>query len=69
MTHKCITNFESLTNFDKTSVEFLPKTHKERILEKIEDVLLSISTDAEVPGTNVGTIPVRMLTNSMKTAR
>ena len=69
VTYEGITNFESLPDFDKTSIEYLPRTCKEKILAITEDVNAGIATEAEVPGANVGTISVRRLITTMKEAR
>ena len=69
VTYEGITNFESLTDFDKTSIEYLPRTCKERILAITPDIAAGIAAEAEVPGANVGTISVRRLITAMKAAR
>ena len=69
VTYEGITNFESLTDFDKTSIEYLPRTCKEKILAITEDISAGIAAEAEVPGANVGTISVRRLITAMKSAK
>ena len=69
VTYEGITNFESLTDFDKTSFEYLPRTCKEKILAITEDISAGIAAEAEVPGANVGTISVRRLITAMKAAK
>ena len=46
VTYEGITNFESLTDFDKTSIEYLPRTYKEKILAIAEDIPAGISAEA-----------------------
>ena len=58
VTYEGITNFESLTDFDKTSIEYLPRTYKEKILAITEDIPVGIQAESKVPGANVGTISV-----------
>ena len=69
VTYEGITNFESLSDFDKTSIEYLPRTCKATILAIPEDIPAGITAEAEVPGANVGTISVRRLIIAMKAAR
>ena len=69
VTYEGITTFESLTDFDKTSIEYLPRTCKEKILAITEDIPAGIAAEGEVPGANVGTISVRRLITAMKAAR
>ena len=61
VTYEGITNFDSLTDFDKTSIEYLPRTCKEKILAIVEDLPAGITAEAEVAGANVGSISVRRL--------
>ena len=64
-----ITNFESLTDFDKSSIEYLPRTCKERIPAITEDRAAGISAEVKVPAANVGNISVRRLITAMKAAK
>ena len=47
VTYEGITNFESLTDFDKTSIEYLPRICKEKILAITEDIPAGIAAEAE----------------------
>ena len=38
VTYEGITNFDSLTDFDKSSIEYLPRTCKDKILAIVEDL-------------------------------
>ncbi len=59
LTKEGITNFESLTDFDKKSLECLPATTKETIDAIIAgDVPNNIAAEAEVPGANLSSILV-----------
>ena len=61
ITYEGITNFDSLTDFDKTSIEYIPRTCKEKIIAIVEDLPAGITAGAEVAGANVGSIFVRRL--------
>ena len=56
-----ITDFESLTDFDKKSIQDLPKTVKESIPAITADVALGISGERAIPGAVLSTISVRQL--------
>ena len=68
LTKEGITNFESLTDFDKKSLERLPSTCKESIDEIIADVPNNIGAEIEVPGANLSSISVRRLIVAMYAA-
>ncbi len=63
-----ITNFESLTDFDKKSIESLPRTCREDIDEVQADDDNGIEAEAEVPGANLSSISVRRLITAMNAA-
>ena len=69
VTYEGIVNLESLTDFDKISIEYLPMTYKEKILTMSEDVPAGIVDESEVPVDNIGTISVQRLITAMKAAR
>ena len=69
VTYEGITNFESLSDFNKTSIEYLPRTYKATILAILENIPAGITSEAEVPGVNVGTISVCCLISAMKAAQ
>ena len=56
-----ITNCESLTDFDKMSIDYLLRTCKEIIPATMEDCNAGISTETEVHGTNIGSISVHYI--------
>ena len=61
-----IMNFDSLSDFDKTSIEYLPRTCKVTILVIPEDIPVGITAEAKVLGANIGIISVRRLIIVMK---
>ena len=65
ITYEGISNFESLADFDKKSIESLPRTCKETIIAIAEDVPNGIAAEPEVPGSNLSSISVRRLIVAM----
>ena len=65
LTKEGITNFESLTDFDKKSMERLPATCKETIAQIARDRANNIPAENEVPGANISSISVRRLIVAM----
>ena len=68
VTYEGTISFESLTDFYKTSIEYLPRTCREKIIAITEDVPAGITTESEVPCVNIGTISVQRLSTVIKTA-
>ena len=68
LTKEGITNFESLTDFDKKSMERLPATCKETIAQIARDRANNIPAENEVPGANISSISVRRLIVAMNAA-
>ena len=58
MTYEGITNFSSLTNFYKKSIESLPTTCKEKITAIIDDPAAGITSELVVPGVNISPIAI-----------
>ena len=68
LTKEGITNFESLTDFDKKSIENLPKTCKENIKAITTDAPNGITAERAVPGANLSSISVRRLITAVNAA-
>ena len=68
LTKEGITNFESLTDFDKKSLERLPATTAKPIDAIIVDVPNNINAEPAVPGANLSSISVRRLIVAMYAA-
>ena len=58
MTYEGITNFSSLTNFYKKSIESLQTTCKEKITAIIDDPSAGITSELVVPGVNISPIAI-----------
>ena len=69
ITYEGITNYDSLKDFDKSSLEALPKTCINTIPPIAEDVAAGIAAEAEVHGANISTISVRRLIVASNAAR
>ena len=63
-----ITTFDSLTNFDKKSLERLPSVCKETITAITEDIPNGIAQENAVPGANISSISVQRLIVTMHAA-
>ena len=61
LAYKGITNFPSLVDFDKNSIEALPSIGKTSIPAIAEDVPNGVKAEVEIPGANTGSILVRRL--------
>ena len=67
--HEGINNFESLTDFDKKSIERLPTICKEGIGAIVADPANGIAAEGAVVGANVGSISVRRLITAVHAAK
>ena len=63
-----ITDFEALTDFDKKSIQDLPKTVKETIPSITADAALGIAGKRAIPGAVLSTISVRRLITAVNAA-
>lgn len=61
ITHEGITNYESLLDFDKNSIQLLPSICKEKINAIPADDANGISDEPEVSGANISAISVQRL--------
>ena len=61
ISHEGITNYESLLDFDKKSIQKLPITCRSAIPAIAADVPNGIAAEAAVPGANINSISVRRL--------
>ena len=61
LTYEGITNFPSLTDFDKKAIQALPSTCKNRIPAIAEDSAAGIPAEPEVLGANISSISVQRL--------
>jgi hypothetical protein len=65
ITHEGITNYDSLANFDKKSIERLPQICKENIPAFVEDNTNEIQAEPAVNGANISSISIfRLITAS-----
>ncbi len=69
LTYEGITDYRSLTDFDKKSLQSLPSICKETIPAIAKDHNNGIEAEAEVPGANLGSICVRRLIVAMNAAK
>ena len=69
LTHEGITNYASLADFDKKSIQYLPQICRERIPEILEDAANGIAAEAAVPGANVSSISVSRLITAVNAAK
>ena len=53
--YESVTNFYSLVDFDKTTIECISRTWKENISEVTRAILVVIVAEVEAIGANVGT--------------
>ena len=56
-----LTGFDTLTDFDKKSIQNLPSICKETVAAIPEDVAAGQAAEAAVPGANISTISTRRL--------
>ena len=61
VTHEGITNFESLLDFDKKSLQLLPSICKETVLAIQADPANNVSAEPQVAGANISAISVQRL--------
>ena len=61
ITHEGITNFESLLDFDKKSLQLLPSTCKEKVLAILADPANNVVAEPEVSGANISSISIQRL--------
>jgi len=64
-----ITNFDSLSDFDKSSIEGLPETCREKIAAVTADATLNIAAEPEIPSANIGSISIRRLLVAMNAVK
>ena len=69
VTYEGITSFDSLTDFDKKSIESLSRICKETIPAIPADAASGIAAEPSVPGANVSSISIRRLITSMHAAK
>ena len=69
LTHEGITNFTSLSDFDKKSIQLLPQICKNGIAEILEDIPNNIAPEAAVPGANISSISVSRLITAVNAAK
>ena len=63
-----LTNFDSLTDFDKKSLERLPSVCKETIPAIAADLPNGIAAENKIPGANISSISVQRLIVAMHAA-
>jgi len=61
MTYEGVTNFPSLCDFDKKSIESLPATCKNSIPAIAEDLPNGVTAELDIAGANISSISVRRL--------
>ena len=69
VTHEGITDFRSLVDFDKETMQNLPRVCKQRIDAIAADPANNIQAEPEVPGANVSSISVQRLIVACNAAR
>jgi len=69
VTHEGITDFNSLVDFDKQTIQYLPKVCKETIAAIVADSANNITAEVEVPGANVNSISVQRFLVACKAAK
>ena len=67
--HEGITDFNSLVDFDKQTIQNLPKVCKETIAAIVADPANNITAEVEVPGANVSSISVQRLLVACKASK
>ncbi len=68
ITYEGITNWVSLTDFDKKSIQSLPTICRQTIPAVTADPVNGIGAEAEVPGANISTISVQRLIIAVQAA-
>ena len=69
LTHEGITNFTSLSDFDKKSIQLLRQICKNGIAEIHEDTPNNIAAEAAVPIANISSISVSRLITAVNAAK
>ena len=69
VTHEGITDFRSLVDFDKETLQNLPRVCKQKIDAIAADAANNILAEPEVPGANVSSISVQRLIVASNAAR
>ena len=69
MTHEGVTDFASLLDFDRDSIEALSKACSKTIPAVTEDAANGIAAENEVPGANISSISIRRLVVAMHAAK
>ena len=69
LTHEGITNFASLSDFDKKSIQLLPQICKNSIPAIVEDIPNNITAEVAIPGANVSSISVSRLITAVNAAK
>ena len=59
--HEGVTDFNSLIDFDKDTIQYLPKVCKESIAAIPAGPVNNITAEAEVPGASVSSITIQRL--------
>ena len=67
--HEGITDFNSLIDFDKDTIQYLPKVCKESIAAIPADPVNNITAEAEVPGASVSSITIQRLLVACRAAK
>ena len=63
-----ITNFDTLTDFDKKAIQFLPNICRREVEAIVADTANGIQAENAVPGTNIGSISIQRLIVAMHAA-
>jgi hypothetical protein len=69
LTYEGVTDFASLLDFDRDSIEALSKACSKTIPAVAEDLANGIVAENEVPGANIGSISIRRLVVAMHAAK
>ena len=69
ITYEGVTDFASLLDFDRDSIEALSKACSKNIPAVTEDAANGIAAENEVPGTNISSISIRRLVVAMHAAK
>ena len=63
-----VTNFDTLTDFDKKAIQFLPNICRREVEAIVADAANGIQAENAVPGTNIGSISIQRLIVAMHAA-
>ena len=69
ITYEGITNFISLTDFDKKSIKSIPTTRKKKILFITDDPAAGITAESAVPGSNISLVAIHWLIVMIQSAK